>query len=175
MALDEVVVVCQRYSLSSPISYYPYRNHHCFFSCAKSQCTCLVSKNSSRSSSPSSLAPPLRERALALVRSFGGPELESYALNNLAGNLLYLGDFNGALAYALAGYQLQQDLGINPCVIAHSLSWVSCHRGDYAEALDYANQALDLGGDSLTHRSFGLLARGDALGGLGRCDEAQRA
>ncbi|HMQ32854.1 MAG TPA: BTAD domain-containing putative transcriptional regulator, partial [Chloroflexaceae bacterium] len=120
-------------------------------------------------------ARPLREQALALMRRFGSPEHVSVALNNLAGILGYLGDYAGAAAHALAGYELQQELGGNVVLMAHTLSWLRCRRGEFAAALAYADISLAATDDAWSHRSFGLQARGDALEGLGRWEEARAA
>lgn len=120
-------------------------------------------------------ARPLREQSLALMRRFGSPQFESHALNNLAGTLGYLGDYGGAIAHALSGYSLQQAIGGNVFAVAHTLSWLCCRQGAFAEALAYAEITLAAAGDTWSERSLGLQARGDALEGLGRWAEARAA
>lgn len=119
----------------------------------------------------------LREQALAFARTIGAPERERSALNNLAGNLTYLGEYGAALEHALAAEQLSQELGLNLTPVLHTLGWISFHLGEYQAALDYERRALN---ESEQHnmaafRCLELLARGDALGGLGRWAEADTA
>jgi tetratricopeptide (TPR) repeat protein len=114
---------------------------------------------------------------LELARTNGSRPEEHRALNNLSCTLIYLGDYRAALEYAQAAIGVLGEWMRNPYENAdsyHTLSWAACRAGEYAIALEMAQQSLVFAqaANAPQYQTLPLLALGDAFSALERHDQS---